>query len=547
MTKDEFNQLIGQIRHGDDDAMDALIAEMDPFIGGRIKSILQSRGIDSIDYYYREDLMQAGRLAVLRALKTYEIGNTAKFSTYAKIDIDHEINRELSAMKTTVKTRDPILAYSRSESEISPEEKKAHTALAVLRLGAQEKGKALTADERKDLLARINISTDNARFNNVSLVLQIMEILKSATDEHHSITIEELKDCLTMLRIVKYDNAYLESPNTIPSTINNILTELDPMEYTGDNDGDYKIKYRGYDNDELKKKLGKAKGKHEITDFRYIQPFSYRELDELIQAVSFSIYLSAEEKDNLIKKIFDACGGYYNSPFWDGKHLRFNPSAIHGRFSRSSGDVENILTANLKTIQTAINNMWQIKFTFNGYNSDGNLVPTPKNPHYFSPFHLVVYQDLFYLIGLWSDGTDKKIYHYRVDLMSDVEILKNNEDKPVRIKMYGIEDLPIWNFNWDPEKYLSEHIYMAYDEPRDIKIKIHKTGYTDICKWFSSYTKTNLPCEEGYDIIIVKTSPSMIVHWALQYSSKVEIMDEDIRLEIRKEIKKLGEKYGKTL
>ena len=152
---------------------------------------------------------------------------------------------------------------------------------------------------------------------------------------------------------------------------------------------------------------------------------------------------------------------------------------------------------------------------------------------------------LFYLIGLWSDGTNKQIYHYRVDLMSDVEILKNNNNKPVRIKMYGMEDLPIWNFNWDPEKYLSEHLYMAYDEPREIKIKIRKNDYTDIYKWFNNYTKTNLPCEDGYDIIMVKTSPSMIVHWALQYSSKVEILDEDIRAEIRKEIKKLGEKYGK--
>ena len=542
MDKSEFNQLISQIKLGDDDAMDALFAEMDPFIGSRIKAILKSRGINSINEYYREDLMQAGRFAVLCALKNYTIGDRAGFPTYASTYIDPEISRELAGMKPTVKTRDPILVYRRSDDEMSPEEKKAYKALSVLRLGTYKKGDPLTADERKKLLAAIGISSDNDRFNNVSLVLQMIEILRSATDEHHSMTVEELKDCLTMLRIVKYDSAFLESPNTITSTINNILCELDPMEYTAENDGEYKIKYSGYDNDELKKKLDKEKGKHEITDFRCVQPLDYQELDELIQTISFSAYLSAEEKDNLIRKIFETCGGCYRSPFWDGKHLRFNPSAIHGRFSKNSAG-ENDLTANLKTIQTAINHMWQIKFTFNGYDADGNLVPTPKNPHYFSPFHLVVYQDLFYLIGLWSDGTNKKIYHYRVDLMSDVEILRNENNKPVRIRMYGMEDLPIWNFNWNPEKYLSEHLYMAYDEPRDIRIKIKKSDYADIRKWFSSYTKTNLSCEDGYDIIIVKTSPSMIVHWALQYSSKVEILNEDIRAEIRKELKKLGEKY----
>jgi hypothetical protein len=35
----------------------------------------------------------------------------------------------------------------------------------------------------------------------------------------------------------------------------------------------------------------------------------------------------------------------------------------------------------------------------------------------------------------------------------------------------------------------------------------------------------------------------MIVHWAMQYAGKVEIMDEEIRGKIREEIEKLGEKY----
>ena len=543
MTKEEFNQLIEQIRQGDDDAMETFIAEMDCYIGGRIKSTLENRGIRSPNNY--EDLMQAGRLGVFTALKNYHVGSDAKFTTYSNIYIDSEVYKTLGYLNPTVKTRDPILVFSSSYNEKSPEEKKALEALAIIKIGASQKDGDLSAENRKKLLSENKIETECDRFPKESLVLQIMKILKSATDERHSITVEQLKDGLTMLRIAKYNSSFIESPNTITSTIENILNELNPKEHTSENDGDYKIKYQGYDSDELIKKIKRAEGKHEITDFRYVQPFSYQELDELIQTISFSVYLSAEEKDNLIKKVFDTCGGKYRSPFWDGRHLRFNPSAIHGRFSKSSGNSEKDLMANLKTIQTAINHMWQIKFTFNSYDSDGNLVPTSKNPHYFSPFHLVIYQDLFYLIGLWSDGTDKKIYHYRVDLMSDVEILTNEKNKPVRIKMYGIENLPIWNYNWNPEKYLSEHLYMAYDEPRDIKIKIKKTDYTDIYKWFSSYTKTNLPCEEGYDIIIVKTSSSMIVHWALQYSSKVEILDEDIRAEIRKEIKKLGEKYGK--
>ena len=541
MEKNEADQLISRIRDGDDEALEMLVEGLQPFVGSRCNSILAGR---TIDPNYREDLMQAGNTGLMRAIKNYDPDDTASFTTYAKYYIDPEISKELANLIKT-DNNSGIICHS-SDKDKSAEELKAYEALSALRFGASKKGSALTAKERNAMLESMGISTDGNRFTSVSFVLQIMEILRSATDEKNPITIEQLKDALTMYRIVKYNSAFLESENTFSKNIDKILAEVDPLEYSRKNEAEYKIKYEGYKNNELKKKLeNNEPGKHKITKLQYVQPFSYQDLDELIQTISFSLYLSQEDKDKLISKIFNAVGGYYQSPFWDGRHLMFNPSAIHGRFSKTSRNGENQITNNLKTIQTAINNLWQIKFTMNAYDADGDLVPTPRNPHYFSPFHIVVYQDLFYLIGLWSDGTNKKIYHYRIDLMSDVMILTDEHNKPCRIKMYGADDLPIWNYNWDPAKYLSEHLYMAYDDPRDIRIKIRNTDYTDICKWFNGYTKTNIPCEDGYDVIIVRTSPSMIVHWALQYSSKVEILDEDIRAEIRKELEKLGEKYGK--
>ena len=46
-----------------------------------------------------------------------------------------------------------------------------------------------------------------------------------------------------------------------------------------------------------------------------------------------------------------------------------------------------------------------------------------------------------------------------------------------------------------------------------------------------------------YDTVKVRTSPSMIVHWAMQYAGAVEILDEKIRERIRDEIAKLKKKY----
>lgn len=91
---------------------------------------------------------------------------------------------------------------------------------------------------------------------------------------------------------------------------------------------------------------------------------------------------------------------------------------------------------------------------------------------------------------------------------------------------------------------MAEHLNMAYDEPKEIHIKIRNTDYTILHDWFGNhYEKTKQPCEAGYDIVTVRTSPYMMVHWAMQYADAVEVMDEDIREKIRDEIKKMKEKY----
>ncbi|MBE5895535.1 MAG: WYL domain-containing protein [Lachnospiraceae bacterium] len=149
----------------------------------------------------------------------------------------------------------------------------------------------------------------------------------------------------------------------------------------------------------------------------------------------------------------------------------------------------------------------------------------------------------YYCIGLKKE--DKRVWHYRVDLMSDVEIVCDEEGKMMLAEVCAFDGLPISNTCWNPEKYMSEHLNMAYDEPRDIYIKIRNSDYTILHDWFGNhYKKTKKACEEGYDIVVVKTSPSMMVHWAMQYGTKVEIMDEEIRAKIRDEIGKMREMYG---
>ena len=93
---------------------------------------------------------------------------------------------------------------------------------------------------------------------------------------------------------------------------------------------------------------------------------------------------------------------------------------------------------------------------------------------------------------------------------------------------------------------------MAYDEPRDIQIKIKEDSYTLIHDWFGDHyrkidsvtEKDDTGTEKTYDIVEVKTSPYMIVHWAMQYGTAMEIMDEEIREKISEELKEMDKIYG---
>ena len=62
-------------------------------------------------------------------------------------------------------------------------------------------------------------------------------------------------------------------------------------------------------------------------------------------------------------------------------------------------------------------------------------------------------------------------------------------------------------------------------------------------KTSGNYRKLVNRSDERYDVVEIKTSPSLIVSWALSYGEKVEILDADIRDEIKKQLNKLKEMY----
>ena len=245
------------------------------------------------------------------------------------------------------------------------------------------------------------------KYNAERRTLQILEILKLMTDENHRVNKEELKNLLRHYRMAKYENfAKPESPTTFTSTLESILLEVDPQEYSEEREQDYRIRYEGYKEDRLRRKLAKElKGKGaEITGFSYVHTFSYAQLDALIELVCLTDILSADEKSRIVEKLVGTASEYYESPFWNkrSKKIKFNVKAIHGRFSGRQNESSQ-LAENIRTIQYAVNNLCQIRFRFNRYTVEKNMTPTSEYMHTLSVYHLVVYHDRYYCIGLKAE------------------------------------------------------------------------------------------------------------------------------------------------
>lgn len=510
MTNEEINTLILKVKNGDNDAWSRLYKEFSQYIHSRAWKRIERLNLKNASAQRKKDmeeeLFQAGWNGFVAAIGNYD-PKKGKFLTYAT----HFIDGEMSSQTKLFFSSYELTEFTRTGAQ---------TELSV-------------PDE-----------PDRGRYSAERRALQIVEILRLLTDEEHSMSKEKLAHFLRMYRINKYKNGTApEAPNTITSTVEEILAELGPSEYSRKNKDEYRIKYEGYEENRLKAKQNREKGGKAapITNFSYVHIFSSEELDRLIQVICLSDMFSNEEKLRLANKLISTASVYYNTPFVDGDKLKFSPKAVHGRLSGKDIKDKRELAQNINFIQKAINSMRQIKFRFNCYTAEHTMIPKSDSFHILSPYHIVVYHDNYYCIGLKDDN--KRIWHYRIDLMSDVVYL-TDDGGPVPADVCSFDGLPIGNARWDPEKYMAEHLYMGFDEPTDIYIKIKNDDYTILHDWFGDYyEKMPQICEEGYDIVKVRTSPFMIVHWAAQYADSVEIMNEDIREKMRKVILELRKKY----
>lgn len=306
---------------------------------------------------------------------------------------------------------------------------------------------------------------EDAQYIAEQRTVNVLRALKEYSDESHPVSKTELLEYIETT----------DNPLTLSGTIDEILLRINPAEYTGENDSDYRIKYEGYDRpyddnplviksqiDEKKKEM-RRKGadtealKMELKDFmarhgtnkasaikslRYIHDFDHDDMDKLISAVALSASIAPADKERLIGKVMDTASKYYKSPFYDRVRgrLKFNSYSEYSRLYSRAGETEKRIGENVKILQDAIRLRTKVSFFFDHYSADKQYVRGDKEQT-LTPYYIVIYNDNYYVIGVWDKGSHAA--HYRIDLMSSVNIIKDENGLPVPMRpMSEFKDLP---------------------------------------------------------------------------------------------------------
>ena len=383
-----------------------------------------------------------------------------------------------------------------------------------------------------------------------------LEYLRKNTDADHRIMQKEIAEYFE--EQYPDENAKLKSPNSLRTFIERLAyaTNLNEMEEAKPQSewrvvhDSFEVLYKDYEYDEWEDESDDTVVSDvdaRVENIYYNSEFSYDEIDTLIEALHFSPAIDSIEADRLIKKI---------EQFLTSRYYKQGVRNICS-FKFTEPENKGILRQNLLTIQTAIRDRVRIQFTFNGYDQRGRM--RERYDVEMSPYDILACMGHYYVYG-YVEGRGKKHTNasvWRVNLMTNLMISERREDGVKN----GVPQIPKSKVpgavkEWT-EKVLYEHLYMGFDNPVEITLRVEnkkREGTLDP-EWSSynfmmdsfgkNWTYAGVDKEDAdYDIVKVKCSPWAMSNWALQYSDRVEVLEpEAVRNSVKVRVAELMNKY----
>ena len=250
--------------------------------------------------------------------------------------------------------------------------------------------------------------------------------------------------------------------------------------------------------------------------------FTDAELRLLIDGVFTSGAITDKEAHQLVKKLEK----------YSNRFFKAHVSHIHSTSSGKNAENQNVMNS-IAAIDVAISKGKKISFSYLQYGIDFKLHPKRSIRYVVSPYQMISNKGKYYLVGNYDEYDD--ISHYRLDRITDVEILNENRKPMKTIK--GLEN------GLSISEYIAEHVYMYSGDSIRIKLRTSENLMDSLVDSFGKDFRVSFG--EDDDIVVsLKCNPDAFFYWAMQYGQNIEVLEpESMRDRIKQAAQDIYKKY----
>ena len=316
-------------------------------------------------------------------------------------------------------------------------------------------------------------------------LLRILEILQKNTDEEHPLTHNEIGKIL----LKEYG---IEIERKAVGRNISLLLEAD------------------YDIVTTKSGVYLNERKYEPSEIRL-----------LIDGVLSSRHVGVKHSRDLIEKLASE----------ENKYFKKNIRHIYSVNDFEKTENANIFY-NIDTVHEAIESGKMVEYDYNKYGADKKLHKTSFQR--ISPYQLILHNQRYYLMG-YSSYWGHMCYH-RVDRITNM-IVSPRESISIR-EVEGYEN----GINY--KNLTTAMPYMFSDTPETVEMLAVDWIIDQVIDWFGKDIKIEKSDKDGLHKITLKSSPTAMLFWAMQYTAECEVLKPiALRERIKETISKAREKY----
>lgn len=317
-------------------------------------------------------------------------------------------------------------------------------------------------------------------------LLRILEILQRNTDEAHPLTHNEIVDIL----LKEYG---IEIERKAVGRNISLLLEAD------------------YDIVTTKRGVYLNERKYEPSEVRM-----------LIDGVLSSQHIGVKHSRDLIEKLASE----------ENKYFRKNIKHIYAVNDFNKGDNAEVFYS-IDIVHEAIENGKMVEYDYNKYGADKKLHKTSFQR--VSPYQLILHNQRYYLMG-YSSYWGHMTYH-RLDRITNM-VISERSAVPIR-DIEGFKD----GINY--KNLTTAMPYMFSDTPETVEMLAVEWILDQVIDWFGKDIRIDKTDDDGTYKITLKSSPTAMLFWAMQYTDECEVVSPtSLRERIKETIKKARDKYN---